>query len=150
MPVATPPVIVGGGAPPPNWTLASGNDGGNDNANRGGSTRELAPTPASAQIINDIGAQGVKISLPSPLTSRSATQIIVDMTQQEAIVNLQSQGFSISYGGGGAVTMLSKDGVTYTFYGASTGGGVAGAPSGIPSASVTVSGQATKIRFIKN
>lgn len=69
------------------------------------------------------------------------------MTQQDAIANLQSNGFATSYGGNGAVTMLSKDGVKYTFYGASTGNGIAGAQSGVPSASVTVAGQATKIRF---
>lgn len=69
------------------------------------------------------------------------------MTQSEAIANLQANGYALTKSQDGTVTMLSKDGVQYTFYPASTGNGIAGADSGIPSASVTVAGQSTKIRF---
>ena len=51
------------------------------------------------------------------------------------------------YGGNGTVTMLTKNGVKYTFYAKSSGGGLPGDTTGLPSASVTVNGQATKIRF---
>ncbi|NML35489.1 hemagglutinin repeat-containing protein [Paraburkholderia antibiotica] len=105
------------------------------------------PTQASSKIVSDLGAQGVSTSYPTPMTKNSATQIVLDMPQQEAIANLQANGYATSYGGNGAVTMLTKDGVTYTFYGASTGNGIAGSPKGVPSASVTVMGQATKLRF---
>ncbi len=123
------------------------NSDSGSNASSSNGAKGTDPTPTSRQIVSDIGAQNVDVSYPAPLTKNSATQIVVDMSQQDAIASLQAKGYATSYGGKGAVTMLAKDGVTYTFYGASTGNGVAGAPKGVPSASVTLNGQATKLRF---
>ncbi|WP_232465575.1 filamentous hemagglutinin N-terminal domain-containing protein [Burkholderia ubonensis] len=141
----------GGGVPLFGTTPAAGGGGGKAAAvgGAGGATVTAGgPTVASLQIVDDIGAQNVDISYPKPLTRRSAIQMDVSMTQQQAIVNLQNNGFATSYGGNGTVTMLSKNGVMYTFYPSSTGNGIAGARSGLPSASVTVGGQSTKVRFV--
>lgn len=46
------------------------------------------------------------------------------------------------------VTIMSKGDTVYGFYPFSTGGGIAGAESGVPSASVSVGGKIiSKIRF---
>ncbi|KVS50724.1 filamentous hemagglutinin [Burkholderia cepacia] len=153
----------GGPSGPLNTLLSKGTDNGESELQGGasssgsgsGSTANSisssnnAPgrSAASEQIVSEIGAQNVDVSYPTPLTKRSATQMEVNMSQSEAIANLQANGYTLSTSQDGTVSMLSKGNVKYTFYPASTGNGIAGANSGVPSASVTVGGQATKIRF---
>ncbi|UXU90306.1 two-partner secretion domain-containing protein [Burkholderia sp. S-53] len=160
-PVCTMSPAPGGPGGPPNVSLSKGSDNGESELQGGTSGSGSGPannvnstsnsfgrSAASEQIVSDIGAQNVDVSYPAPLTKRSATQIEVNMTQSEAIANLQASGYALSTSKDGTVSMLSKGSVKYTFYPASTGNGIAGANSGVPSASVTVGGQATKIRFI--
>ncbi|BDU19988.1 RHS repeat-associated core domain-containing protein [Dyella sp. GSA-30] len=90
------------------------------------------------------------ISLEAKATTFSANQIKADMTSGQAIENLAANGYAKAVSQSGTVTVMSKGESVYTFYPGSTGGGVAGAPTGIPSASLTVGGAKkpiTKIRF---
>jgi len=84
------------------------------------------------------------------LTQNSAPQIRAGTTQSDAITNLRSQGYverSIAKPNGSTITVLSKDGKSYTFY-SSTGGGNSNAPSGLPRGDVQLNGQTTsKITF---
>ena len=100
----------------------------------------LAETEAVA--LTEI-AYGVKA------TRYSATQINVGLSQTQAIENLAANGFAKSLSKDGTVTIMTNGDKIYRFYPASTGGGVSGAASGVPSASVSILDKiVTKLRFI--
>ncbi|NTJ65337.1 filamentous hemagglutinin N-terminal domain-containing protein [Agrobacterium rhizogenes] len=106
-----------------------------------------APTLALQQIVNDIGAPA-DTTFPKPESRRGSPQIVVQMTQAQAIEKLQAADYQISYGGNGAVTLLTKGNTQYTFYSVSTGGSVPGPYTGLPSGDVKIGGQTVgKIRF---
>lgn len=66
----------------------------------------------------------------------------------EAIENLSANGYIKSVSKDGSVTVMTKGEKVYRFYPSSTGGGIAGAESGVPSASVSVNGKIiSKLRF---
>lgn len=90
------------------------------------------------------------VSLEARGTTFSANQIKADMTQGQAIENLASNGYAKAVSQSGTVTVMSKGENVYTFYPSSTGNGMVGSETGIPSASLTVGGAKkpiTKIRF---
>ncbi len=104
------------------------------------------PCAAAAEAVAD--AAVTKIEYGVRTTRNSATQIHVDLTQSEAIDNLVASGFEKSFSKDGTVTILTDGTKTYRFYPSSTGGGMIGAPSGMPSASVSIFDQiVTKLRF---
>lgn len=89
------------------------------------------------------------ISFGVRATKKSATQLNVNLTQTQAIDNLAANGFSKAVSKDGTVTIMSNGDKTYRFYPSSTGGGVAGAESGVPSASVSVMDKIiAKLRFL--
>jgi RHS repeat-associated protein len=82
-------------------------------------------------------------------TKYSAGQINVNLTQVQAIDNLAANGYAKALSQDGTVTIMTKGDKTYRFYPSSTGGGVAGAASGVPSASVSLLDKIiSKLRFI--
>lgn len=90
-----------------------------------------------------------EISVLAKLTKNSANQWNVNLTQAKAIENLAANGFAKSLSKDGSVTIMSAGDKVYRFYPASTGGGMVGAPSGVPSASVSILDKiVTKLRFI--
>jgi hypothetical protein len=102
----------------------------------------LPVAEAEAVVLTEI-AYGVKA------TRYSATQINVGLTQAQAIENLAANGYVKSMSKDGAVTIMTGADKVYRFYPASTGGGVSGATSGVPSASVSILDKiVTKLRFI--
>ena len=157
------------------WLLLSATDalcqGGIEGACDEGPTNSRALTPGSnsdenwsiagsiigqAALIPLLGPEGegenaavTKIEFPKKLSPGSANQIKADLTMSDAIKNLSANGYSKSLSQDGKVTIMSKGTQTYTFYPKSTGGGMSGAATGIPSASLTVGGSkpVAKIRF---
>jgi len=90
-----------------------------------------------------------EISIVEKLTRNSANQWNVKLTQAQAIENLAANGFSKALSKDGTVTIMSAGDKVYRFYPASTGGGVAGAQTGVPSASVSIMGKIfSKLRFL--
>jgi RHS repeat-associated protein len=89
-----------------------------------------------------------EIMFGAKMTRGSAGQINVSLTQSQAIENLAANGFAKALSKDGTVTIMSSGDKVYRFYAQSTGGGVAGAPTGIPSASVSIGRDIiTKLRF---
>jgi filamentous hemagglutinin len=65
-----------------------------------------------------------------------------------AIENLSANGYTKSISKDGYVTIMTQGEKVYRFYPPSTGGGISGAESGVPSASVSVNGKIiSKLRF---
>lgn len=96
-----------------------------------------------------VGGAATEVAYAARLTKGSATQLNVNMTQATAIENLAANGYSRALSKDGTVTIMSQGDKTYRFYPGSTGGGVAGAPSGVPSASVSIGNKiVTKLRFV--
>ncbi|MGP3591080.1 VENN motif pre-toxin domain-containing protein [Vagococcus sp. WN89Y] len=123
----------------------------------GGSALKPGQTTATNRInvvkgiTDDISQTGKQTELryDTKTTKRSAAQIVIkNMTQSEAIANLSSNGYAKTISKDGTVTVMTKGEKVYRFYPKSTGGGVIGAESGIPSASVSVNGKIiSKLRF---
>lgn len=93
-----------------------------------------------------------KIEIFPGLTRRSAYQIKVDLTAQEAMRTLIENGYAKTTSKDGTVFTFEKGDKLYTFYPRSTGGGVVGAESGAPSAALVIKGKnkgkpVVKIRF---
>ncbi|MFE4113466.1 VENN motif pre-toxin domain-containing protein, partial [Kosakonia sp. YIM B13611] len=105
-------------------------------------------------VVDDISGYGkqTEVKIEKGQSRGSSTQIeIYNMNQAEAIENLSANGYVKSVSKDGKVTVMQKDNTVYRFYPFSTGGGMRGAPTGIPSASVTVNGKTlTKLRFKEN
>ncbi|EML2960290.1 VENN motif pre-toxin domain-containing protein, partial [Pluralibacter gergoviae] len=103
------------------------------------------------EISKDISAIGKQtdIDFAAKNTKKSAGQIVVkNITPDEAINNLSANGYTKAMSKDGSVTIMSKGDTVYRFYPFSTGGGIVGAESGVPSASVSVGGKIiSKIRF---
>jgi hypothetical protein len=90
-----------------------------------------------------------EIAIVEKLTRNSANQWNVKLSQAQAIENLAANGFSKALSKDGTVTIMSAGDKVYRFYPASTGGGVTGAQSGVPSASVSIMGKiVSKLRFL--
>lgn len=104
----------------------------------------LAPSGGAAGAVTEI-SYGVKA------TRYSSIQLNVNLTQAEAIENLAANGFAKALSKDGTVTIMSNGEKVYRFYPASTGAGVPGAASGVPSASISILDKIiTKLRFIGN
>lgn len=89
------------------------------------------------------------ISVQPKATRRSAHQLKVETTQAEAIKNLAANGYVKSFSKDGTVTIMTRGDKVYRFYPKSTGGGIPGAQSGDPSASVSILDKiVTKLRFL--
>ena len=89
-----------------------------------------------------------EISFGAKATRNSANQLNVGLTQSQAIENLTMNGYVKTMSKDGTVTIMSSGDKTYRFYPQSTGGGIAGASNGVPSASVSVlDAIITKLRF---
>lgn len=105
-------------------------------------------------IVEDISALGkqTEIDFAPKLTKRSAAQIVIkNISQSEAIENLSANGYIKSISKDGSVTVMTKEEKVYRFYPSSTGGGLSGAESGVPSASVSVDGKIiSKLRFTED
>ncbi len=103
------------------------------------------------EISKDIASVGKQtdIGFAAKQTKRSAGQIVIkNINQSEAIENLSASGYIKSVSKDGSVTVMTKGEKVYRFYPSSTGGGIAGAESGVPSASVSVNGKIiSKLRF---
>jgi RHS repeat-associated protein len=81
-------------------------------------------------------------------TRYSANQLDVALTQDQAIRNLALNGYAKAVSKDGTVTIMTSGDKTYRFYPQSTGGGVVGAPTGVPSASVSIlKNIISKLRF---
>ena len=90
-----------------------------------------------------------EISIEAKATRNSAHQLNVGSTQAQAIENLASNGYAKTMSKDGTVTIMISGDKTYRFYPQSTGGGVAGAKSGVPSASVSINDNiVAKLRFV--
>ncbi len=114
-----------------------------------GTAKALMGTAGVAKTAATEATAVTKISFGARATKNSATQLNVDLTQTQAIDNLAANGFSKALSKDGTVTIMNKGEKTYRFYPFSTGGGVAGAESGVPSASVSVMDKiVTKLRFL--
>ncbi|WP_171014220.1 hypothetical protein, partial [Chitinivorax sp. B] len=110
----------------------------------------LAMTPVKFGKAGVVAEQAkfTEVSFPPKQTRKSAAQVHTDLTPDQAIENLVANGYSKNMSKDGTVSILENGNKTYRFYPKSTGGGVAGASSGIPSASVEVGGKVvTKLRF---
>ncbi|HJS03781.1 MAG TPA: hypothetical protein VJ832_09900 [Variovorax sp.] len=71
------------------------------------------------------------------------------LTQSHAIENLAANGYVKTMSKDGTVTIMTNGDKVYRFYPQSTGGGVPGAPAGVPSASVSILDKiVTKLRFL--
>jgi ethanolamine utilization microcompartment shell protein EutL len=89
---------------------------------------------ASLKALNEVTAVGkgveacpvamTEISFGKKATRYSATQLHVNMSQAEAIDNLAANGYSKAISKSGVATVMSNGERTYTFYPASTGGGI--------------------------
>lgn len=103
------------------------------------------------EISKDIASVGKQtdIGFAAKQTKRSAGQIVIkNINQSEAIENLSASGYIKSVSKDGSVTVMTKGEKVYRFYPSSTGGGIVGAESGVPSASVSVNGKIiSKLRF---
>ena len=74
--------------------------------------------------------------------------VVKNISQAEAINNLSAKGYIKTISKDGSVTVMTNGDKVYRFYPKSTGGGIVGADSGVPSASVTTNGKVvTKLRF---
>jgi len=108
-------------------------------------------SPALKEISKDLEIVGkqTEFEFAAKQTRRSADQIVVkNVTQAEAIDTLSANGYAKKVSKDGTVTVMTKGDKIYRFYPKSTGGGVIGADSGVPSASVSVNGKIiTKLRF---
>lgn len=103
------------------------------------------------EISKDIASVGKQtdIGFAAKQTKKSAGQIVIkNINQSEAIENLSANGYIKSVSKDGSVTVMTKGEKVYRFYPSSTGGGISGAESGVPSASVSVNGKIiSKLRF---
>jgi len=103
------------------------------------------------EISKDVASVGQQTELEFAVrqTKRSAGQIVIkNINPSKAIENLSANGYTKLISKDGSVTVMTKGETVYRFYPYSTGGGIAGAESGVPSASVSVNGKIiTKLRF---
>jgi RHS repeat-associated protein len=79
-----------------------------------------------------------EVSIGARATRNSANQLNVGLTQSQAIENLAANGYVKTMSKDGTVTIMTNGDKVYRFYPQSTGGGVSGAPAGVPSASVSI------------
>ncbi len=116
-----------------------------------GQTVSANDLKVAGEISKDIASVGKQtdIGFAAKQTKKSAGQIVIkNIKQSEAIENLSANGYIKSVSKDGSVTVMTKDEKVYRFYPSSTGGGIAGAESGVPSASVSVNGKIiSKLRF---
>ncbi|WP_239142619.1 RHS repeat-associated core domain-containing protein [Variovorax sp. WS11] len=90
-----------------------------------------------------------EISIGAKATRNSANQLNVGLMQSQTIENLAASGYAKTMSKDGAVTVMTQGDKVYRFYPQSTGGGVLGAPAGVPSASVSILDKiVTKLRFL--
>jgi RHS repeat-associated protein len=109
---------------------------------------ELAKIAATGAIGPEAEGAATGITILAKATRNSANQLAVNLTQSQAIENLAANGFVKTMSKDGTVTIMSGGDRVYRFYPQSTGGGVAGAQSGVPSASVSVLDKiVAKLRF---
>uniref|UniRef100_UPI00390821B3 hemagglutinin repeat-containing protein n=1 Tax=Lelliottia wanjuensis TaxID=3050585 RepID=UPI00390821B3 len=105
----------------------------------------------ASEISKDIASVGKQtdIGFAAKQTKRSAGQIVIkNLNPSEAIENLSANGYTKSISKDGSVTIMTQGEKVYRFYPSSTGGGISGAESGVPSASVSVNGKIiSKLRF---
>ncbi|WP_168162809.1 MULTISPECIES: hypothetical protein [unclassified Eikenella] len=82
-------------------------------------------------------------------TRNSSTQIFANISQEEAVINLERNGFSRHATIQPNVYFFEKGGVRYNFYPKSTGGGMRNVKTGLPSAEMIIDGKrvGVKIRF---
>ena len=82
-------------------------------------------------------------------TRNSSTQIFANISQEEAMINLERNGFSRHATSQSNVYYFEKGGVRYNFYPNSTGGGMRNVKTGFPSAEMLIDGEkvGVKIRF---
>ncbi|MFV8986363.1 hemagglutinin repeat-containing protein [Serratia fonticola] len=116
-----------------------------------GQTLSANDLKVASEISKDIASVGKQtdIGFAAKQTKKSAGQIVIkNINQSEAIENLSANGYIKSVSKDGSVTVMTKGEKVYRFYPSSTGGGIAGAESGVPSASVSVNGKIiSKLRF---
>ncbi|MGL5385272.1 MAG: hemagglutinin repeat-containing protein [Enterobacterales bacterium] len=116
-----------------------------------GQTVSANDLKVASEISKDIASVGKQtdIGFAAKQTKKSAGQIVIkNINQSEAIENLSANGYIKSVSKDGSVTVMTKGEKVYRFYPSSTGGGIAGAESGVPSASVSVNGKIiSKLRF---
>lgn len=102
---------------------------------------------AGGVAANEAGAV-TEISIGARATRNSSNQLNVASTQAQAIENLAANGYAKTMSKDGTATIMTLGDKTYRFYPKSTGGGVPGAPAGVPSASVSLFDKIiTKLRF---
>lgn len=109
-----------------------------------GQTISANDLKVASDISKDIASVGKQtdIGFAAKQTKKSAGQIVIkNINQSEAIENLSANGYIKSVSKDGSVTVMTKGEKVYRFYPSSTGGGIAGAESGVPSASVSVNGK---------
>ncbi len=116
-----------------------------------GQTLSANDLKVASEISKDIASIGKQtdIGFAAKQTKKSAGQIVIkNINQSEEIENLSANGYIKSVSKDGSVTVMTKGEKVYRFYPSSTGGGIAGAESGVPSASVSVNGKIiSKLRF---
>ena len=96
---------------------------------------------------NDMRANSSQFE--SGTTRNSSTQIFANISQEEAMINLERNGFSRHATSQSNVYYFEKGGVRYNFYPNSTGGGMRNVKTGLPSAEMLIDGEkvGVKIRF---
>lgn len=73
----------------------------------------------------------------------------IGLTQSQAIENLVANGYVKTMSKDGTLTIMNSGDKAYRFYPQSTGGGIAGAPNGVPSASASfLDAIIAKLRFV--
>jgi RHS repeat-associated protein len=107
-----------------------------------------ASVAAAATVGGRTGTIPNQTEIKDIFKTRSATQIEAHITQTKFTGNLLSNGYKMSSTSKEGVMRITQENKTYVTY-TSTGGGMPGPTTGLPSAQVFVDGEMTsKIRFL--
>lgn len=99
------------------------------------------------RVANDMRANSSQFE--NGATRNSSTQLFANMSQEEAMINLERNGFSRHATSQPNVYYFKKGSVRYNFYPNSTGGGMRNVKTGLPSAEMFIDREKVgiKIRF---